>query len=95
MKKELLILALVLAAPGLFAQKVTIPVSTQNSTLLLETDRDNRLRTVYFGKALRDAGEYDMVSGHYQFFDSNGGIYNAAYTPAGTWNLSEPAIQAT
>ena len=61
---------------------------------MLETDRDNRLRTVYFGKALRDAGEYDMVSGHYQFFDSNGGIYNAAYTPAGTWNLSEPAIQA-
>jgi alpha-galactosidase len=93
MKKELLTLGLLILFPHLFAQKVSIPVSTENSTLLLETDRDNRLRTVYFGLPLKDASEYAMVSGGYQYFDSNAGIYNAAYTPAGTWNVSEPAIQ--
>ncbi len=93
MKKELLILALLILVPGLLAQKVVIPISTNNSTLLLETDRDNGLRTVYFGRALRDADEYELVSGRYQYFDNNGGIYNSAYTPAGTWNVSEPAIQ--
>lgn len=29
----------------------------------------------------------------YNFNDFNAGIYNSAYTPSGTWNLSEPAIQ--
>ena len=93
MKKELFTLALLIVFPSLFAQKVSIPIATENSTILLETDRDNRLRTVYFGLPLNDASEYSSVSGVYQYFDSNAGIYNAAYTPAGTWNISEPAIQ--
>ena len=93
MKKELFTLALLIVFPSLFGQKVNIPIATENSTILLETDRDNRLRTVYFGLPLNDASEYSSVSGGYQYFDSNAGIYNAAYTPAGTWNISEPAIQ--
>jgi len=93
MKKLIIVLGLLSFFPGLFSQKVTIPISTENSTLLLETDRDMRLRTIYFGKILRDTGEYALVSGTRQYFDSNAGIYNAAYTPAGTWNVSEPAIQ--
>jgi alpha-galactosidase len=93
MKRELLVLGLMLLFPVLFAQEIRIPISTENSTILLETDRDMRLRTVYFGFALRDTSEYASVSRGYRYFDSNAGIYNAAYTPAGTWNISEPAIQ--
>lgn len=78
---------------SLFAQQVSIPISTHNSTLLLQTDREMRLRTVYFGEALNDTAEYAAVSGMYNYFDNNAGINNAAYTPAGTWNISEPAIQ--
>ena len=76
-----------------WAQKVTIPIATNSNMMLLETDSDNRLRTVYFGKLLDNASEYPSVSGAYNFKDDNAGIYNATYTPAGTWNFSEPAIQ--
>jgi len=93
MKKVIITLGLMTLYAGLMAQTVTIPISTENSTMVLETDRDMRLRTVYFGKTLQDAGEYALVSGGNQYYDTNAGIYNAAYTPAGTWNLSEPAIQ--
>lgn len=78
---------------GLVAQELSIPISTDNSTLLLQTDREKRLRIVYFGEVLRDTSEYAAVSAMYRYFDSNAGLYNAAYTPAGTWNISEPAIQ--
>ncbi|GAH11490.1 unnamed protein product, partial [marine sediment metagenome] len=93
MKKEALTLGMLLLCAGLFSQEVSIPVLTDNSVLLLQTDRDNRLRTIYFGEPLNNEGEYALVSGTYQYFNSNAGIYNAAYTPAGTWNISEPAIQ--
>jgi len=87
MKKVIFALSLLSIFANLFAQSVTIPISTENSTMVLETDRDKRLRTVYFGKALQDAGEYALVSEGNQYYDANAGIYNAAYTPAGTWNV--------
>jgi alpha-galactosidase len=93
MKKQLFTLILLLAVPYLFGQAVTIAVSTENSVILLQTDRDKRLRTIYVGKSLQDAGEYSSVASGYRYFDNNAGIYNAAYTPAGTWNIAEPAIQ--
>jgi len=93
MKKVVIALGILGIFITLSAQKVSIPVSTENSLMLLQTDRDNRLRTLYFGEPLQDVEEYALVAGGYQYYDSNAGIYNAAYTPAGTWNISEPAIQ--
>lgn len=61
--------------------------------MVLQTDRANRLRTVYFGRPLTNDAEYGAVSSAYNFNDENAGIYNHVYTPSGTWNLSEPAIQ--
>ncbi|MFM2369443.1 MAG: hypothetical protein RL619_1749, partial [Bacteroidota bacterium] len=75
------------------AQTVTIPVATENHMLLLQTDNSNRLRTVYFGKPLENANEHSAVSTGYNYDEFNSGIYNSSYTPSGTWNLSEPAIQ--
>jgi alpha-galactosidase len=77
---------------NLSAQTI-IPIATENNVMLLQTDNTNRLRMVYFGKPLENENEYKSVSANYNYDESNAGIYNAAFTPAGTWNLSEPAIQ--
>ncbi|WP_243699530.1 alpha-galactosidase [Flavobacterium caseinilyticum] len=77
----------------LSGQIITIPISTANSVVLMQTDSNNRLRTIYFGKPLENDTEYAGVSANYNYDESNAGIYNSSYTPAGTWNLSEPAIQ--
>lgn len=79
---------------NLFGQTVTsIPIVTQNNALLLQTDINGRLRTIYFGTPLENEIEYNFISENYNYDENNAGIYNSSYTPAGTWNLSEPAIQ--
>lgn len=92
-KKNVILLGFMLAAIHLSAQKTTIPVATENNMLLLQTDSNNRLMTVYFGKPLENENEFEAVSAGLNYDYSNQGIYNSAYTPSGTWNLSEPAIQ--
>lgn len=72
---------------------VTITVATKDHALVLQTDKDKRLGTVYFGNALSDNNEYALVTKQQNIADNNGAISNNAYTPAGTWNLLEPAIQ--
>jgi alpha-galactosidase len=72
-----------------------IPVETANYALVFRADKDNYLGMVYCGNKLNDAIEYNAIAGAYHFPEGNAGIYNNAYTPAGTWNLSEPAIQVT
>ena len=84
---------LLLAIRLVSGQQVIIPIETRDNVILLQTDRDNRLRMVYFGEPLRNESEYGMVMQGFQFSDPNAGTYNGAYTPAGTWSLSEPAIQ--
>ncbi len=76
-----------------FAQKVTIPIETEKSVILLQTDNQNRLMTIYSGAPLTNETDYSAVAQQFHFFDNNAGINNSAYTPAGTWNLAEPAIQ--
>jgi len=83
---------LIICVCNLTAQTI-IPIATENNVLLLQTDSNNRLRMVYFGKPLQNEKEYKTVAASYSYDESNAGIYNSAYTPAGTWNLSEPAIQ--
>ena len=74
---------------------VTIPVETEKNVLLLQTDKDNRLGIIYFGKRLGNTNEYANVQQQYNLKDDNAGIYNSAYTSAGSWNLTEPALQLT
>ncbi|MFV5693995.1 glycoside hydrolase family 36 N-terminal domain-containing protein [Flavobacterium sp. LB3P122] len=91
-KKRLFLFSLITII-NLSAQTVTIPIVTSNNMILLQTDSNNRLRTVYFGKPLEIESEYVAVSAGYNYDLSNQGIYNSSYTFSGTWNLSEPAIQ--
>ncbi|MFV8465679.1 alpha-galactosidase [Flavobacterium sp. LB1P62] len=92
-KKIVFLFSFMITAISLSAQRVTIPIATANNVLLLQTDSNNRLRTIYFGKPLDNESEYAAVSANYNYDEANAGIYNSSYTPAGTWNLSEPAIQ--
>lgn len=91
--KYMFTLCFVISVINLSAQKVTIPIATDSNLILLQTDASNVLKTIYFGKPLENESEYPGVFDAYNFNDSNAGVYNGAYTPAGTWNLSEPAIQ--
>ncbi|MEL6863186.1 MAG: alpha-galactosidase [Bacteroidota bacterium] len=91
--KLLFISCLIAAISPLFAQPFTIPISTQSHTLVLQADSSRLLKTVYFGESLKSEAEYSAIYEQYDFTDNNIGICNAVYTTAGTWNLSEPAIQ--
>ena len=53
-KKMISLFTLILGVYHLSAQTVTIPIATENNMLLLQTDSNNRLRTVYFGKPLEN-----------------------------------------
>jgi alpha-galactosidase len=91
--KYVLVFNLFLALSALYAQQVTIPISSEAFSMVLQTDESKLLKTVYFGESLANESEYSSVSGMFHFKDNNIGIGNAVYTPSGTWNLSEPAIQ--
>jgi alpha-galactosidase len=71
--------------------QTTIAVETKDNALVLQTDKDNRLNIVHFGKRLNNTQEYAAVI---QQYNGNRDGINA-YTPAGTFNLAEPAIQVT
>jgi alpha-galactosidase len=87
-------LALLGGVPQAVAQAVTtIPITTESTALVLQTDASQRLNTVYFGAPLAAVGDYAGVAAQYHFKDANAGFYPNAYTPAGTWNLSEPALE--
>jgi alpha-galactosidase len=78
------------------AQPITIPVESRNSAILLQTDKDNRLKMVYSGGVLADKKEYNTVASQYDLHDGNeAGVYNNAYSTAGTYSLTEPAMQVT
>ncbi|USJ36732.2 alpha-galactosidase [Dyadobacter fanqingshengii] len=80
-----------------FAQNAPtiIPIETRQNVLVLQTDKENHLGITYFGKKLSQAAEYKLIPSQSRQRDGNAGIYNSAYTPAGTWNVSEPALQLT
>lgn len=75
-----------------FGQQVTIPVETQQNALVLQTDKDNRLGVIYFGKKIGTTAEYAAISHEYRRNDEEN---NFAYTPAGSRSLVEPAIEIT
>lgn len=77
------------------AQQTTIPIVTKDDALVLQTDKDARLWITYFGKKMNNEQDYAKAASAYHFKDDNAGLYSSAYTPAGTWNLSEPALQVT
>ena len=75
-----------------FAQENVVTISTDKYAMVMQTDDDQRLCIVYSGKKLNNDAEYVKVKSQYHLRDDNSALSNVAYTPAGTWNLVEPAI---
>ncbi|WP_282038737.1 alpha-galactosidase [Saccharicrinis aurantiacus] len=92
-KLKQLLLIIVLVFSNITINATIIPIHTKDFSLLLQTDNENRLILSYFGDRLANNDELKYVSNMFDFTDENIGICNSAYTPSGTWNLSEPALK--
>jgi alpha-galactosidase len=72
--------------------QVIIPIETKNTALILQSNVDNHLGIVYFGKKLSQSSEYAAISQLYKQAEDYTGVSNSAYSSSGSRNLVEPAI---
>ena len=86
---------LVLIVFNATAQPVTISVETKDNALVLQTDKANHLWNIHFGKKMMNVADYAATAELNHMSINDAGTYNGAYTPAGTWSFSEPALQVT
>lgn len=93
MKKLLLVFAIFNISYLSAQQPAVIPIETNNYATILQSDNEGRLIITYAGKKLQSASDYSKVINEFRLHDENSAMSNAAYTPAGTWNLLEPAIE--
>ncbi|CAF4365448.1 unnamed protein product, partial [Rotaria magnacalcarata] len=74
---------------------IHIPIETEYTALVVRINENGDPLVIYVGKRLRNKNEYASMPS----FDAkqlNGdytGLFSSAYTPSGTRNLLEPAIQ--
>ena len=73
--------------------QTTIVVESATYAIVLQTDTDKRLRQVYFGQRLKADKEYAAIADQLRYNGTNEDVFNHAYTPSGTWNIAEPALQ--
>ncbi|MGS2738218.1 alpha-galactosidase [Sinomicrobium sp. M5D2P17] len=76
------------------AQKI-ITIETADNALVFEVNESKELNTIYFGEKLKRSDEYLQIPPQYTQGTDYTGIYASAYTPAGSKNLLEPAINVT
>ncbi|MDI9882332.1 alpha-galactosidase [Flectobacillus longus] len=92
-RNSILWVCLVFISSATWAQQpTTLTVETQSNTLVFQTDAQNHLRTIYFGKRLKNKEELALIETQNNQRDVNTGIYNSIYTPSGSWNMLEPAL---
>jgi alpha-galactosidase len=72
-----------------------IPIETKDNAVVLQVDSEKNVSLIYLGHKLGNSTEYKEVSGMYRQAEDYTGVLNAAYTPAGSRNLVEPAVQVT
>ncbi|RYZ52642.1 MAG: alpha-galactosidase, partial [Sphingobacteriales bacterium] len=80
-------------APLTGAAQVNIVIKTKDNAIALKTDKDSLLYTSYFGAALKHDSLYKKIGDEYRLTDENNSMTNNVYTPVGTWNLLEPALE--
>jgi alpha-galactosidase len=73
--------------------QVDILIRSKDNAIALKTDKDELLYTSYFGPVLANDTMYKRIGDEYRLTDANNSMTNNAYTPAGTWNLLEPALE--
>ena len=94
MKTQYIILSLIIFCNlSLQAQQVTIPIETQNSAVVLQTDNNKRLKIVYTGKSLKNSADYAGTEKVFLLNSQGAASNNNAFTVAGIDNnFTEPAI---
>ncbi|HHU97625.1 MAG: alpha-galactosidase [Bacteroidota bacterium] len=88
-----IILLASLLAPFTFGQIVTIPIATENTATVLQTDQNRRLKIIYTGKSLSSLSEYERAGEVVNLRSEGASSNNNAYAVAGIDNnFVEPAI---
>lgn len=78
---------------SLCAQQVTIPIETQNTAVVLQTDNNKRLKIIYTGRTLKESREYAETGKVMNLQSQGAASNNNAYSVAGIDNnFTEPAI---
>ncbi|RYE30020.1 MAG: alpha-galactosidase, partial [Sphingobacteriaceae bacterium] len=94
-KKWLFLFILITAAWQTSAQTKTITIETRHNAVALQVGADKRVAMIYMGVKLANTTEYQHIPTMLKQGTDDSGIFNSAYTPAGSRNLVEPAIQVT
>lgn len=76
----------------LYSQTV-INIESTEFAIVLHADGEKRLRQVYFGQKLEQPFEYSAIVKQLRYNGTNEDVFNHAYTPSGTWNIAESALQ--
>ena len=79
------------AAPG----DTHIAIQTRQTALVIRVDKEQIPTIVHLGPRLQNTAEYAAIPGNGKRGEDYTGLYNSVYTPAGSRNLLEPAIQVT
>jgi alpha-galactosidase len=87
----LLLTSGITAAPG----DTHIVIQTRQTALVIRVDTEQLPTIVHLGTRLQSAAEYAAIPNNGKRGEDYTGIYNSVYTPAGSRNLLEPAIQVT
>lgn len=77
------------------AAQTTISIETKSNVLVLQADVKNNLKTVYFGKKLSDAAEYEQIPSVYKQQEDYTSVLSSPYTASGSKSLFEPAISVS
>ena len=72
----------------------TISIESSDYVMVLKTDSLKRLHHIYFGKKMSNPNEYKNLERQFRFKEKDAAdLPGHAYTPSGTWNTAEPALQ--
>ncbi|MEJ7558886.1 MAG: alpha-galactosidase [Pedobacter sp.] len=88
-------IAIILFTSEVNAQNVNISIETKSNALVLQADDKKNLNTIYFGKKLNSAAEYQLIPSQFKQSSEYTGVLNSAYTSSGSKSLLEPAITVT
>ncbi len=93
--KFLLFSVLLVSGIQVSAQTKIITIETKHNAMALQVGADKRVGMVYLGVKLASPDEYRHIPAMRRQGTDDSGTFNSAYTPAGSRNLVEPAIEVT
>lgn len=76
-------------------EKRNIAIETAHSALVIRVNGEGVPSIVHFGRRLGDPREYAQLPDRARTLEDPSGLYASPYTPAGSRNLLEPAVQVT